>query len=265
MASLTHQYTYPIRPMPVRPNHVRTSSKEFQWTSAYDHVFNQYIEPQGTCNPAALAYPDGAIANEPSPIVSSVYPEPTNQHNRLWSANSFDAKDIHQPSPTFSPWMGNGTADDSFNYLNQDPSHTPPYTPTVAPKKASLKRFTQPLNLRLPAQGTFSKLHHAWSRAVNSRIGRAENTRFLEHFRYLIVASQLLNEYPDLGSLHTTQINGTPFDSTESGPNASLNISGVAATAGVAFVLVLVLNWLRGSRLSKSRVLLALACAAVAA
>lgn len=44
-----------------------------------------------------------------------------------------------------------------------------------------------------------------------------------------------------------------------------MNISGVAATAGVAFVLVLLLNWLRGSRLSKSRVLLALVCAAVAA
>jgi hypothetical protein len=162
--------------------------------------------------------------------------------------------------------------------------HTPPFTPTVAPQKPSLRPFTQPLNLRFPAQGTVSKLHHAWSvcstlhlsscpdqysytlqRAVNSRIGRAENTRFLEHFRYLIVASQLLNEYPDLGSLHTTQISGTPFASAESAPNASLNISGAAATAGVAFVLVLLLNWLRGSRLSKSRVLLALLCAAVAA
>ena len=106
---------------------------------------------------------------------------------------------------------------------------------------------------------------HTLQRAVNSRIGRAENSRFLEHFRYLIVASQLLNEYPDLGSLHTTQINGTPFANTDLAPNASLNISGVAATAGVAFVLVLLLNWLRGSRLSKSRILLALLCAAVAA
>ncbi|KAH0000968.1 hypothetical protein KCU78_g15103, partial [Aureobasidium melanogenum] len=167
-------------------------------------------------------------------------------------------------SPLAALLEGHGTADDSFNYLNQDPAHTPPFTPSVAPQKPSLKRFTQPLNLRLPAQGTISKLHHAWSRAVNSRIGRAENNRFLEHFRYLIVASQLLNEYPDLGSLHTTQINGAPFANTDLAPNASLNVSGVAATAGVAFVLVLLLNWLRGSRLSKSRILLALLCAAVA-
>jgi hypothetical protein len=31
-------------------------------------------------------------------------------------------------------------------------------------------------------------------KAVNSRLGRADNERFLEHFRYLIVASQLLGE-----------------------------------------------------------------------
>jgi hypothetical protein len=162
--------------------------------------------------------------------------------------------------------------------------HTPPFTPNVAPQKPSLRPFTQPLNLRFPAQGTVSKLHQAWSvclplrlsscsqspsyisqRAVNSRIGRAENNRFLEHFRYLIVASQLLNEYPDLGSLHSTQINSAPFADKDLPPNTLSNISGVAATAGVAFVLVLLLNWLRGSRLSKSRILLALLCAAVAA
>jgi hypothetical protein len=102
-------------------------------------------------------------------------------------------------------------------------------------------------------------------RAVNSRLGRAENTRFLEHFRYLIVASQLLNEYPDHGSLHTTTINSPPTHPSDATLNASLSISGLVATAGIAFVLVLVLNWLRGARLSKSRVLLALACATLSA
>ena len=80
----------------------------------------------------------------------------------------------------------------------------------------------------------------------------------------MIVASQLLNEYPDLGSLHTTQIYDQPFDRSDLTPNASININGVAVTAGVAFFLVLLLNWARGSRLSKSRILLALTCAAIA-
>lgn len=117
--------------------------------------------------------------------------------------------------------------------------------------------------LCLPASSTQSDNNQ--QRAVNSRIGRAENARFLEHFRYLIVASQLLNEYPDLGSLHTTQIHDQPFARSDQGPHASINITGAAVTAGVAFVLVLLLNWARGSRLSKGRVLIALACGVVAA
>jgi hypothetical protein len=107
MASITHQYTYPIRPLPIRPARTQSSSKGLQWTSPYDNVFSQYVHTAGlesrTCNPAALEYATAAL-NEPSAVVPSIYPEPS-QHNRLWSANSFDAKDIHQPSPTFSPWM----------------------------------------------------------------------------------------------------------------------------------------------------------------
>ena len=98
MASITQQYTYPIRPLPIRPARTQPSSKELQWTSPYDEVFTQYVHTAGlesrTCNPAALEYP-GAALNEPS-LVPSIYPDPS-QHNRLWSANSFNAKDIHQP------------------------------------------------------------------------------------------------------------------------------------------------------------------------
>ncbi|KAI4716483.1 hypothetical protein E4T48_07339 [Aureobasidium sp. EXF-10727] len=151
MASITHQYTYPIRPLPIRPNRARSSSKELQWTSAYDNVFNQYVNAEGldvgTCNPAALAYPTAAL-NEPSPVVPSVYPEPS-QHNRLWSANSFDAKDIHQPSPTFSPWMGDESEINLHQPMSTQPAARIPsyhndlsmsglricYDPTLAPSR----------------------------------------------------------------------------------------------------------------------------------
>ncbi|KEQ65405.1 uncharacterized protein M437DRAFT_64016 [Aureobasidium melanogenum CBS 110374] len=151
MVSITHQYTYPIRPLPVRPNLAQLPSKEMQWTSAYDNVFNQYANVEGlevgTCNPAALAYPIAAL-NEPSPVVPSVYPEPS-QHNRLWSANSFDAKDIHQPSPTFSPWLGDEGETDLLGPMRCQPTARIPsyhndlsmsglrisYDPTLAPSR----------------------------------------------------------------------------------------------------------------------------------
>lgn len=150
MVSIT-QYTYPIRPLPIRPIRTQSSSKDLQWTSAYDNVFSQYVHAEGletaTCNPAALAYPTAAL-NEPSTVVPSIYPEPS-QHNRLWSANSFDAKDIHQPSPTFSPWMGDESEANLHHPMRSQPIARMPiyqtdmstsglricYDPTLAPSR----------------------------------------------------------------------------------------------------------------------------------
>ncbi|KEQ76854.1 hypothetical protein M436DRAFT_38281 [Aureobasidium namibiae CBS 147.97] len=150
MVSIT-QYTYPIRPLPIRPIRTQSSSKDLQWTSTYDSVFSQYIHAEGleaaTCNPAALAYPTAAL-NEPSPVVPSIYPEPS-QHNRLWSANSFDAKDIYQPSPTFSSWMGDESEINLHHPMMSQPIARIPiyqndmstsglricYNPTLAPSR----------------------------------------------------------------------------------------------------------------------------------
>jgi len=150
MVSIT-QYTFPIRPLPIRPIRTQSSSKDLQWTSTYDNAFSQYIHAEGleaaTCNPAALAYPTAAL-NEPSPVVPSIYPEPS-QHNRLWSANSFDVKDIHQPSPTFSPWMGDESETNLHHPMRSQPIARIPiyqndmstsglricYDPTLAPSR----------------------------------------------------------------------------------------------------------------------------------
>jgi hypothetical protein len=150
MASITHQYTYPIRPLPIRPNRTQSASKGLQWTSPYDNVFSQYVRVEGletrTCNPAALAYPIPA-SNEPSPVAPSIYPDPS-QH-RLWSANSFDAKDIHQPSPTFNPWMGHESETNIRGPMRSQPISRLPiyqndmstaglrisYDPTLAPSR----------------------------------------------------------------------------------------------------------------------------------
>ncbi|KAK4954711.1 hypothetical protein LTR66_013537 [Elasticomyces elasticus] len=107
-------------------------------------------------------------------------------------------------------------------------------------------------------------------RSVNSRIGRADNARFLEHFRYLIVASQLLNEYPDPTSLQfpATQPQGLDGTTHDAGlTSAATNPGGVVATAVVAFLLAWLFHWARGSRhagVHKSRSILVLAILIVA-
>jgi len=98
---------------------------------------------------------------------------------------------------------------------------------------------------------------------VNSRLGRVENAKFLEHFRYILVASQLLNEYLDQGSLPPPT--STPRHGTDGVANepAILNnansLYGAAATAAVAFTAVWLIHWARsakGGYISKSRMAL---------
>ena len=97
--------------------------------------------------------------------------------------------------------------------------------------------------------------------AINSPMGRADNMRFLEHFRYIIIASQLLNENPGPSALRpsTSQLDesaiGPPtFEKQQIVP---INVTGATATAIGAFVLVWLINWARPSPITgsnKSRV-----------
>lgn len=81
-------------------------------------------------------------------------------------------------------------------------------------------------------------------KAVNSRLGRADNERFLEHFRYLIVASQLLGEQ---GGLRPAAI---PIDGQaglQEFKVATISPTGATLTAGTAFILVWMVHWSRRS------------------
>ncbi|KAL6703061.1 hypothetical protein ACN47E_010268 [Coniothyrium glycines] len=126
-------------------------------------------------------------------------------------------------------------------------------------------QLPQPLRLH-HRNGSIARLHTACSRAVNSRLGRADNERFLERFRYLVVASQLLGEQAGLraSAIPNFAANGRP------GPHefnfATISPVGAAVTGATAFVLVYLLHWARRQpSISKSRaVLMVLVFAAVA-
>ncbi|KXT07566.1 hypothetical protein AC578_10196 [Pseudocercospora eumusae] len=120
-------------------------------------------------------------------------------------------------------------------------------------------------------QNTLTRFHHAWSSAVNSRLGASDNAKFLEHFRYTIVASQLLNEYLDHGSLNPVSTPTVPslgVDVTSDvlkEPRDTANLVGALSAAALAFALVLLIDWLRARRISKSKVVLVLTVLAIAA
>ena len=82
---------------------------------------------------------------------------------------------------------------------------------------------------------------------MNSRLGRADNARFLEQFRYIIVASQLLNTHSFLGKTG----HGPSRDAAVPVPDApqlgNITLAGVAVTASFAFALAWLIHWTRGS------------------
>lgn len=78
---------------------------------------------------------------------------------------------------------------------------------------------------------------------MNSRLGRADNQRFLEHFRYLIVASQLLNEPERVRA--STAPRFTPAGPPHEFQVAAISVTGAVLTSGTAFTLVWLIHWSR--------------------
>lgn len=122
------------------------------------------------------------------------------------------------------------------------------------------EKLPHPLQIHRRGNASVARIHSACSRAVNSRLGRVDNQRFIEHFRYLIVASQLLSQQ---GGLRTAAV---PHFVSNDRPHqqdftvATTSLTGAGLTASTAFVLVWLIHWSRsrGSGFSKSRFLLVL-------
>ncbi|KAK3208715.1 hypothetical protein GRF29_77g1786581 [Pseudopithomyces chartarum] len=133
-------------------------------------------------------------------------------------------------------------------------SSSPPSSPThpqasFAPRGPSTlqsrlrDRLPQPLRVSVGHRTSLARIHSACSKAVNSRLGRADNQRFLEHFRYLIVASQLLNEPERLRAPAAPHF--APAHPSSEFQVATINVTGAALTGATAFTLVWLIHWSR--------------------
>ncbi|KAL3472928.1 Mysoin-binding motif of peroxisomes-domain-containing protein [Aspergillus californicus] len=125
-------------------------------------------------------------------------------------------------------------------------------TADFAPRGASKfqtrirNKLPTPLNLKGSRQtAALGRLYEVCSSALNSRLGRNDNERFLEQFGYVIVASQLLNEHsaPSYTSaadvLSNTNTTELPSISTTFG------LQGAFITASTSFSIAWLLHWSR--------------------
>lgn len=106
--------------------------------------------------------------------------------------------------------------------------------------------------------------------AIHSRLGWPENVHFLEQFRYLIVASQLLNEHSNPKTYQRQNLPPPKGDRSSSWDTEQRFVPsprGLALTATIAFALAWSIRWLRSRAIadySISTILLSLSMAAVA-
>ncbi len=77
---------------------------------------------------------------------------------------------------------------------------------------------------------------------INSRIGWAENTHFLEQFRYTLVASQLLNEHPNPTTCRRQDLPSPAADTAVQPDAVNLSLFGLSVTTTAAFAIAWAIN-----------------------
>ncbi|KAI9885198.1 MAG: proliferating cell nuclear antigen [Watsoniomyces obsoletus] len=176
---------------------------------------------------------------------------------------------VYKDSPMAEYLEGEGEAGQTF--VSPARSHFSDSTPSpsFAPRGLSTinsrlrRKMSRSLPVALPgAAETIARKPRAWSHSVKATLRRAENCRFLEQFRYLIVASQLLNDQMNLSRFSAVESASTSSESHRStafaAPSA-LSLTGVLMTVMATFLMAWMIYWARGGsqpQFHRGRVLL---------
>ncbi|KAJ5224311.1 uncharacterized protein N7469_007814 [Penicillium citrinum] len=176
------------------------------------------------------------------------------------------------PSPTYklvtkadSVSSGEGENEESWPV---DEAHTEDEqdaaSSNFAPRGASRfqdrvrNKLPKPLDLKNTRQGVaVEKLYSACSSALNARIGRGDNERFLEQFGYVIVASQLLNEHSAPSYTSASDVASASQPAELPSLSTTFGLHGAIVTAATSFSIAWLLHWGRsktGSGINTRRV-----------
>ncbi|KAF6798843.1 proliferating cell nuclear antigen [Colletotrichum sojae] len=161
--------------------------------------------------------------------------------------------------------------DEQAGWAHEDPTYdvSPPSSPEFAPTGRPMVRSrfrNNPLQINIPTKSSSDNSYRrSYSTAVASRIDRADNSKFLEQFRYTIIASQLLSGHSILSQHHASPRpahGGMDSNTTE----RLLDSTGAVVAVLGALALAVSINWLAGSGpLNKRRFTLILLVALIAA
>ncbi|KAK4459620.1 Mysoin-binding motif of peroxisomes-domain-containing protein [Cladorrhinum samala] len=152
-------------------------------------------------------------------------------------ANYLNDEGEEQQPDWGSPVISSASEDDSPS----SPSFAPVGRPTI--KKRFRSKIPDPLRLDVPRSRTsrLGSLQLPYSTAVVSRIDRADNLKFIEQFRYTIVASQLLSGH-SIAAQNSNYLRSTK-DTADIPPNVVPTSTGLLATAAGALVVAWAVSW----------------------
>ncbi|KAJ5545729.1 hypothetical protein N7494_003314 [Penicillium frequentans] len=172
---------------------------------------------------------------------------------------------VYENSPLADYLQGEGEPEESWpvgDTHTEDEGDHP--SSDFAPRGASRfqervrNKLPKPLDLRNTRQGAVvGKLYGACSSALNARIGRGDNERFLEQFGYVIVASQLLNEHSAPSYTSAADVVSASQPSDLPSLSTTFGLQGAIVTATTSFSIAWLLHWGRsrnGSGINPRRV-----------
>ncbi|KHN95266.1 Proliferating cell nuclear antigen, PCNA [Metarhizium album ARSEF 1941] len=157
-----------------------------------------------------------------------------------------DASDADWAAADGSPRLS------SLEYESSPPPSPSPFAPTGRPMVKTRFRGEAPGLLQtdvpraLGATTRLQSIRRNCSAAVVASIDRADNSKFLEQFRYTIIASQLLSGISILG--HRPTAPGVPgADAGDEHDQSLLATEGILASILAALTIAVILSWLLGS------------------
>ncbi|KAJ5338674.1 hypothetical protein N7452_005402 [Penicillium brevicompactum] len=169
---------------------------------------------------------------------------------------------VYENSPLAEYLEGEGGTEENWP-VEENQSDDDQTTLNFAPRGSSKfqdrvrHKLPKPLELGTPQAQLVGKLYEACSSALNARLTRSDNERFLEQFGYVIVASQLLNEHSAPSYTSASDVQSVKQPATLPSLSTTFGIQGAIVTACTSFSIAWLLHWSRsktGSGVSLKKV-----------
>jgi hypothetical protein len=170
---------------------------------------------------------------------------------------------IYEESPLAEYLEGRGDAktdvDSQYPTDSSENAETPAFAPH-GPPRTLRDRFQSALPTAISKQQhqgvpTMEKMLRGIRCIIETGLSRTEDERFVEHFRYLIIASQLLSEQSRPGSFNPLSQMNAPNVRSDDFLEGSTSLEGAIVAVAISFAVVWVIHWsthIRSSSLASS-------------